>query len=91
MRLQPVMELKSHIAHIKTVEAGVAVSYGGTYVTKGKTVIATIPVGYADGYSRGLSNRGVCADSWKEGSDSGTCMYGSVYGGCDRSAGGVDR
>lgn len=58
VRLQPVMELKSHIAHIKTVEAGVAVSYGGTYVTKGKTVIATIPVGYADGYSRGLSNRG---------------------------------
>lgn len=58
VRLQPVMELKSHIAHIKTVEAGVAVSYGGTYVTKGKTVIATIPLGYADGYSRGLSNRG---------------------------------
>lgn len=56
--LKPVMELKSHISYIKEVEAGVPVSYGGTYVTKKKTRIATIPVGYADGYPRLLSGRG---------------------------------
>lgn len=56
--LKPVMELKSHITLIKEVEAGVPVSYGGTFVTKQKTRIATIPVGYADGYPRQLSNKG---------------------------------
>ncbi len=56
--LKPAMEIKSHITLIKEVEAGVAVSYGGTFVTKRKTRIATIPVGYADGYPRLLSNRG---------------------------------
>lgn len=56
--LKPVMELKSHIAYIKTVEPGVEVSYGGTYTTSKETRIATIPVGYADGYSRGLSGKG---------------------------------
>ncbi len=56
--LKPVMELKSHIAYIKTVEAGVQISYGGTYTTHRETRVATIPVGYADGYARGLSNKG---------------------------------
>ncbi len=56
--LKPVMELKSHIAYIKTVEAGVQISYGGTFTTQRKTRVATIPVGYADGYARGLSNKG---------------------------------
>lgn len=57
--LQPVMELKSHISFVKEVEAGVAVSYGGTFVTtRDSTRIATIPVGYADGYPRSLSNKG---------------------------------
>lgn len=56
--LKPVMELKSHISHVKTVPAGTPVSYGGTFVTERETVIATIPVGYADGYPRGLSNKG---------------------------------
>ncbi len=58
VKLHPVMELKSHIAYIKTVEAGVAVSYGGTFVTDHPTRIATIPVGYGDGYPRSLSNAG---------------------------------
>ena len=52
------MELKSHITYVKTVEAGNAVSYGVTFVTDRTTRIATIPVGYADGYPRQLSNRG---------------------------------
>ena len=56
--LKPLMELKSHIAYIKTVEAGVQISYGGTFTTQRETRGATIPVGYADGYARGLSNKG---------------------------------
>ncbi|MDD6811665.1 MAG: alanine racemase [Lachnospiraceae bacterium] len=56
--LHPVLELKSHIVYLKEVEAGVPVSYGGTYVTEKKMRIATIPVGYGDGYPRGLSNKG---------------------------------
>ena len=56
--LQPVLSLKSHVVYVKEVEAGVPVSYGGTYVTKAKTMIATIPVGYGDGYPRSLSGKG---------------------------------
>ena len=51
------MKIKSVIAQIKTVESGTAVSYGGTFVTQGQRKIATVPIGYADGYSRSLSNR----------------------------------
>ena len=58
MNLQPVLSLKSHIVYIKEVEAGVPVSYGGTYVTPKRMRIATIPVGYGDGYPRGLSGKG---------------------------------
>lgn len=58
VELQPVLSLKSHIIYIREVEAGVPVSYGGTYVTPKKMRIATIPVGYGDGYPRGLSNKG---------------------------------
>ena len=43
---------------VKEVESGVPVSYGRTFVTRRKSRIATIPIGYADGYSRFLSNRG---------------------------------
>ena len=56
--LKPVMELKSKIIHIKTLEAGRCVSYGGTYQLKEKRKIATIPVGYAEGYPRSLSGKG---------------------------------
>ena len=56
--LKPTMELISHIVMIKEVPAGTPVSYGGTYVTGGSTRIATIPVGYGDGYPRSLSNKG---------------------------------
>lgn len=58
MDLHPALELKSHIAYIKEVEAGVPISYGGTYVTQKKTMVATIPVGYGDGYPRSLSSKG---------------------------------
>lgn len=56
--LQPVLSLKSHIVYIKEVEGGVPISYGGTYVTPRKMRVATIPVGYGDGYPRGLSGKG---------------------------------
>ncbi|MBD5516254.1 MAG: alanine racemase [Lachnospiraceae bacterium] len=58
VNLQPVLSLRSHIVYIKEVEAGVPVSYGGTYVTPKRMRIATIPVGYGDGYPRGLSGKG---------------------------------
>ncbi len=56
--LLPAMSLKSIIIHLKNVPAGFKVSYGATYETKKPTTIATVPVGYADGYSRLLSSRG---------------------------------
>ncbi len=56
--LEPVMELKSEIVHVKTLEAGRTISYGGTYTLKEEQRIATIPVGYGDGYPRSLSNKG---------------------------------
>ena len=56
--LRPALSLYSTVAYVKTVPAGTAVSYGGTYVTEHATRIATIPVGYGDGYARSLSNKG---------------------------------
>ncbi|MGN1201711.1 MAG: alanine racemase, partial [Eubacterium sp.] len=56
--IKPAMEWKTHISHIKTLEPGREISYGGTYKTERDTVVATIPVGYADGYPRCLSNLG---------------------------------
>jgi alanine racemase len=56
--LKPVMTMKSRIIHLKKVPAGFKISYGITYQTKKPTTIATVPVGYADGFSRLLSNRG---------------------------------
>ncbi len=58
LKLTPAMEIKSYVSFVKTLEAGVEIGYGGTYTTTKETVVATIPVGYADGYSRALSNRG---------------------------------
>lgn len=56
--LQPILSWKSTVAYVKTLPAGVPVSYGGTYITSEETVVATIPVGYGDGYPRLLSNQG---------------------------------
>lgn len=56
--LKPAMALRSKVSYIKTVPAGVGIGYGWSYVTNKETVVATIPVGYADGYKRALSNRG---------------------------------
>lgn len=56
--LRPAMELISHVIYVKNVEEGTSISYGGTYVTPKPMRIATIPVGYGDGYPRSLSNKG---------------------------------
>jgi alanine racemase len=56
--LKPVLSLKSKIIFIKKVPPGTPISYGRTFITKRKSTIATIPIGYADGYNRKLSNNG---------------------------------
>ena len=56
--LIPAMTLKSTITHIKEVEPGRGVSYGKEYITDKKTKIATVPIGYADGYLRKLAKHG---------------------------------
>lgn len=56
--LRPAMSLNTRIVHLKKVPAGFPVSYGRTHETTVSTVIATVPVGYGDGYARALSNRG---------------------------------
>lgn len=56
--LIPAMSLTSKISHIKTLAKGIGIGYGWTYTTEKETVVATIPVGYADGYKRALSNQG---------------------------------
>ena len=55
--LQPVLEFKARIVEMRTVRKGDAVSYGGTWVAPTETRLAVLPVGYADGYRWGLSNR----------------------------------
>ena len=55
--LKPALQWVSQITHLKVLPAGREISYGGTYVTKAETRVATIPVGYADGYRRSLSGK----------------------------------
>ncbi len=55
--LRPVLTLKARIVHLKEIAPGETVGYGRTFVARRPTRIAVIPVGYADGYSRALSNR----------------------------------
>ena len=57
LKLRPALSWHSHISHIKALPAGRQIGYGGTYTTQRQTVVATVPVGYADGYRRSLSNR----------------------------------
>ena len=56
--IKPVMEWKTYVSHIKTLEPGREISYGGTYKVEKPIKVATVPVGYADGYPRCLSNIG---------------------------------
>lgn len=56
--LKPVMGLKSFVTYVKTLEAGAQVSYGGTFTATERMEVATVPVGYGDGYPRSLSGKG---------------------------------
>ena len=58
VKLIPAMELKSHVSYVKDLPAGTPISYGGTFASEKDLRVATIPVGYADGYPRSLSNKG---------------------------------
>ena len=58
VQLKPVMTLKTRIHFLKRVPPGTRISYGGTFTTKRESLVATLPIGYADGYSRHLSNHG---------------------------------
>lgn len=58
LKLQPALEWKSHVINVSEVGKNCGVSYGKTFVTPGKTKIATVSIGYADGYMRSLSSKG---------------------------------
>ena len=60
LALKPALQFLSKVTFVKTLPAGKEISYGGTYVTTGETVVATVPVGYADGYRRSLSGKFYC-------------------------------
>ena len=57
LKLEPALQFLSRVTHVKMLPAGREVSYGGTFVTTRDTRIATVPVGYADGYRRSLSGK----------------------------------
>ena len=58
LRLEPVLSWRTRVVAIKQLPAGQALGYGGAYVTTAPSRIAVLPVGYADGYNRELSNQG---------------------------------
>jgi alanine racemase len=58
LTLRPVMSLRTHVTLLKQVHAGETLGYGCTYEAAREMTVATVPAGYADGYVRGLSNRG---------------------------------
>ena len=64
--LKPILSLKTRITYLKTVPKGSGISYGHTYVTKHKVKIATLPIGYGNGYPRSLSNKSYCLISGQE-------------------------
>lgn len=57
--LHPAMAIKARVARIRTLPAGSSISYNRTYVTSKPTTVALVPIGYGDGYRRGLSNKGM--------------------------------
>ena len=58
LTLEPILSWHTEVSYLKEIEEGCSVSYGRTFVAKGARIVATLPVGYGDGYSRLLSNRG---------------------------------
>lgn len=58
LSIKPALTLKTNVVHVKTLEKDLYVSYGRTFKTERETIVATLPIGYADGYSRALSGKG---------------------------------
>ena len=57
IKLKPAMSLKTRVVFIKDIPAGRSISYGRTFISQKATKVATLPIGYADGYNRGVSNK----------------------------------
>lgn len=81
MNLIPAMELKSIVSLVKTVEAKTSVSYGREFTTTAPTKIATVPIGYADGYVRHFVCAGEYACARPEGKDYRPRLHGSAHAG----------
>jgi alanine racemase len=81
---EPVMSLKAQIAHLKTIYPGDSVSYGRTFIAERPTKVATLPLGYADGLRRSLSNRGEVLIKGQRAPIIGKNLHGSNHGGCQR-------
>ena len=76
----PAMRLISRVSFVKTVPAGTTIGSGRTYQCKEKTTpIATVPIGYADGYSRLLSNKAWGIIKGQKSTTGRKCVYGSMY------------
>ena len=88
LRLRPAMELKSFVTFIKEVPTGAEISYGGTYKAEAPMRIATVSIGYGDGYPRNLSGKGDAADLRKTCEDPWPHLHGSAHGRRDRDPGG---
>lgn len=73
--LKPVMKWTSYVSFVRTFPSGTALSYGGTYVTERETRVAYVPLGYADGYPRALSNRGCVLVGAGGAGLSGQCVW----------------
>jgi len=76
--LRPSMTVRTRIVHLKKVPAGTPISYGRTFVTERETIVATVPIGYADGLSRELSNRGKMIVHGSAGTDVVSPILGRV-------------
>ena len=80
--LIPAMTMKTPITQVKTIPAGASVSYGMTFTASRETRVATVPVGYGDGYLRAYSGAAMTVRG-KTSSCNRTNLYGHLYAGCD--------
>ena len=73
------LTFKTKIAQIKTIEAGEGVSYDFTFIAAKSCRVGTLPVGYADGYMRSLSNKGFVSVCWKKSEGAWTNLHGPMH------------
>ena len=85
--LRPVMKLKTRIVQLRKAPPGTPVGYRGSFVTGRETLVATLPIGYADGYPRALSNRAKVFPGRKTCSAYRICLHGFYHGRCNGHSG----